>query len=87
MLQYGRGSGARAGGAAGRSTTVDQLRKSTDLALRQIKKLRKYELEQASPLLCVLLLYLMIVFERGEAMYRTSCRRSASLRFFGKTVL
>ncbi|CAN0180613.1 unnamed protein product, partial [Scytosiphon promiscuus] len=37
--------GAGAGGA-GRPLTGDALRKATNLALRQIKKLRKYELEQ-----------------------------------------
>lgn len=56
MNQYrGGGGGASASGgggagavAAGRPLTGDALRKATNLALRQIKKLRKYELEQAS---------------------------------------
>lgn len=44
MMHY-RGAGA--GGGGGR-TSVEELSKATDRALRQVKKLRKYELEQAS---------------------------------------
>lgn len=45
MMSFARGGG---GGAA---PSVDQLRRMADLALRQVKKLRKYELEQVSPMI------------------------------------
>lgn len=39
------------GGGGGVTPSVEHLRRVADLALRQVKKLRKYELEQASPLI------------------------------------
>lgn len=45
----GREIGGGSGGGGG-IPTVEHLLSSTDLALRQVKKLRKFELEQASHL-------------------------------------
>lgn len=50
----GRAAGSRSGrGSVGvqnglSKQDVDQLKKTVDVAVRQLKKLRKYELEQAS---------------------------------------